>query len=407
MQIGESFNMAVRAILTNKLRSALTLLGIIIGVMTIIAMQSLITGLRNSVREQVNVLGADTFQVQKFPTIMQHGDWEKYRNRKNLTVEEAEAVRRLVTAAENVGVEVWEMGLEIRRGDEKTSPTIMVAGATPEFVINNGYNVAEGRFLTDQDVDFSARCAVIGVEVADALFPYSDPLGQEIKIQGERFQVIGVFDKMGSILGQSRDNHVVIPITRFEKIFGKERSVNITVKAKSSALYEECLDQTIGVLRAVRKVQPGKPNDFEIRTNQQMMDFFDNLTKYVKIVAIAIAAISLVVAGVGIMNIMLVSVTERTREIGIRKAVGARSRDILSQFLIEAVVLSEIGGVIGIGLGLGLAKLVEALAPVPAAVPVWTVVVGLLFCSFVGLIFGVYPAAKAARMNPIAALRFE
>ncbi len=399
--------MAVTAIMSNKLRSALTLLGIIIGVMTIIAMQSLITGLRNSVREQVNVLGADTFQVQKFPAIMRHGDWEKYRNRKNLTREEAEAVRRLVPTAENVGVEVWEFGIEVRHGERKTSPSILVAGGTPEFAVNNGYNVADGRFLSDQDVDFSSRAAVIGVEVANTLFPYSDPLGKEIKIQGERFTVIGVFEQMGSILGQTRDNHVVIPITRFEKVFGKERSVNITVKAKSPQLYETCMDQTIGVLRAVRKVPPGKENDFEIRTNQQMMEFFDNLTKYVRIVAVAIAAISLVVAGVGIMNIMLVSVTERTREIGIRKSIGAKNRDILLQFLIEAVVLSEIGGVIGILLGLGLGKLVEAVTPVPASVPVWTVAVGLIFCSFVGLLFGVYPASKAARLNPIAALRYE
>ena len=406
MHIGESFNMAVLAIMTNKLRSALTLLGIIIGVMTIIAMQSLITGLRNSVRDQVNVLGANTFQVQKFPTMM-HDNWEKYRNRKDLTVEDADAVRRLVPSAENVGVEVWEMGAEIRYGDEKTMPTIMVAGATPEFIINNGYTVADGRFLSAQDVDFSARVAVLGLEVANTLFPFGDPLGKDIKINGERFQVIGVFDKMGAILGQTRDNHVVIPISRFEKVYGKERSVNITVKAKSPQVYDTCMDQTIGVLRAVRKVPPGKDNDFEIRTNEQMMEFFDNLTKYVKIVAIAIASISLIVAGVGIMNIMLVSVTERTREIGIRKSIGAKSSDIMWQFLIEAIVLSEIGGVIGILLGLGIGKLVEAVSPVPAAVPVWTVFVGLIFCSTVGLIFGVYPASKAARMNPIVALRYE
>ena len=407
MHIGESFNMAVSAIATNKMRSVLTLLGIIIGVLTIIAMQSLITGLRNSVREQVNVLGADTFQVQKFPAIMKHGDWQKYRNRKNLTIAEGEAVRRLVPTAENVGVEVWEYGVEIRHGEQKTMPSIMVAGVTPEFIVNNGYTVADGRFITDQDVDASARLAVIGVEVAGTLFPFSDPLGKEIKIKGERFQVIGVFDKMGSILGQTRDNHVVVPISRFEKVFGKERSVHITVKAKSPQLYDVCMDQTIGVLRAIRKVPPGKENDFEVRTNQQMMEFFDNLTKYVKIVAVAIAAISLVVAGVGIMNIMLVSVTERTREIGIRKSIGAKSRDILWQFLIEAIVLSEIGGVIGILLGLGIGKLVEAVSPVPAAVPVWTVIVGLLFCSAVGLLFGVYPASKAARLNPIVALRYE
>ena len=406
MHLGESFNMAVTAIMSNKLRSALTLLGIIIGVMTIIAMQSLIIGLRNSIKNQVSVLGSNVYQVQKFPAVGNF-DWKKYRNRKNLTLEQAKTLRRLATLAENVGAEVWSMGEEIRYGENKTMPTISVAGGTPEFLDNNGYAMADGRFITSQDNDFSRRVAVLGVEVVDALFPYEDPLGKDVKIQGERFQVVGVFDEMGSILGNTRDNRVVIPITRFEKVFGKERSLNITVKAKSAAVYEASIDQTIGIIRALRKVPPGEDNDFDIRTNDQMMDFFDNLTKYVKIVAIAIASISLIVAGVGIMNIMLVSVTERTREIGIRKSIGAKRRDIMWQFLIEAIVLSEIGGVIGILIGLGIGKLVEAATPVPADVPTWTVVLGLVFCSAVGLMFGVYPATKAARLDPIEALRYE
>lgn len=406
MHLGESFNMAVTAIMTNKLRSTLTLLGIIIGVMTIIAMQSLIVGLRNSIKDQTSVLGSNVFQVQKFPTIGNH-DWRKYRNRKDITVEEAKALKRLATLAENVGAEVWAMGQEIRYGENKTMPTISLAGGTPEFLDNNGYAMADGRFITDQDNDFSRRVAVLGVEVVNALFPYEDPMGKDIKIQGERFQVVGVFDEMGSILGNTRDNRVVIPITRFEKVYGKERSINITIKAKSSAVVDACIDQTIGIMRALRKVPPGEESDFEIRTNDQMMDFFDNMTKYVKIVAIGIAFISLIVAGVGIMNIMLVSVTERTREIGIRKSMGAKRRDILWQFLIEAIVLSELGGIIGIGIGLGIGKIVEMTTPVPADVPMWTVVLGILFCSAVGLMFGVYPATKAARLDPIEALRYE
>ena len=406
MHLGESFRMALTAIMTNKLRSSLTLLGIIIGVMTIIAMQSLIIGLRNSIKDQVSVLGSNVFQVQKFPSIGNH-DWRKYRNRKDISVDEAKALKRLATLAENVGAEVWAMGQEIRYGENKTMPTISLAGGTPEFLDNNGYAMADGRFITDQDNDFSRRVAILGVEVVNALFPYEDPIGKDIKIQGERFQVVGVFDEMGSILGNTRDNRVVIPIARFEKVFGRERSINITVKAKNAAVIDACVDQTIGIMRALRKVPPGEENDFEIRTNDQMMEFFDNLTKYVKVVAIAIASISLIVAGVGIMNIMLVSVTERTREIGIRKSIGAKRGDILWQFLIEAVVLSEIGGVIGIFLGLGIGKLVEVATPVPADVPTWTVILGLVFCSAVGMMFGVYPATKAARLDPIEALRYE
>ena len=406
MHFGESINIALTAIRVNKMRSTLTLLGIIIGVMTIIAMQSLITGMRKSVYKQMSMLSSNVFQIQKYPSLG-GGDMSKYRNRKNLTMEEYRAVRRNVTAAKYVGAEVWMHGREIRRGSKKTVPSMRVVGVTPEFLYNNSYEVADGRFITDQDNDYSRRVAVIGVEIVDRLFPYEDPLGKFIKIEGERFEVVGVFKKMGGFLGGSRDDRVAIPITRFTKIYGKNRSMNITVMAKSADLYETAMDQTIGVLRAVRKVPPGKENDFEIRTNDQFIDFFDNLTKYVRFAAIVIASISLLVAGVGIMNIMLVSVTERTREIGIRKSLGAKRRDILWQFLIEAIVLSEFGGVIGILLGLAIAKVVQAISPVPAAVPVWTVVLGLVFCSAVGMIFGVYPASKAARMDPINALRFE
>ena len=406
MQFSQSIDLALNSIRANKLRSALTLLGIIIGVMTIIAMQSLITGMRNSVLNQASVLGSNVFQIQKFPSFVQ-GDFSKFRNRKNLTVEEAKAIREKITAAENVGVEVWMQGREIRGNDKKTLPMMPVVGVTPEFLDNNSYEIAEGRFITNQDNQYNRKVAVIGSEIVNQLFTYVNPIGREIKVEGERFEVVGVFTEMGSILGGSRDDRVAIPITRFEKLYGKQRSIHITVKANGPEYYQEAIDQSIAILRIVRKVPFGQENDFEIRTNEQFMEFFDNLTKYVKFAAIAIASISLLVAGVGIMNIMLVSVTERTREIGIRKSLGAKRRDILWQFLIEAVVLSELGGVIGILLGLGIGKLVAAISPVPAAVPIWTVFLGLAFCSFVGMVFGVYPATKAARLDPITALRFE
>jgi len=297
--------------------------------------------------------------------------------------------------------------MEIRREDKKTLPNVLLAGGTTEFLENNSYEIAEGRFITEQDVDYNRQVAVVGIDVINRLFPYENPMGQDIKISGWRYEVIGVFAEMGNMLGENRNAHVVIPITTFEKQFGERRSLNITIKAKNVELYDTAIDQAIGVMRTIRKVLPGAENDFEVRTNEAFMEFFDNLTKYVRIVAIAIASISLLVAGVGIMNIMLVSVTERTREIGIRKSIGAKRRDILWQFLIEAVVLSEFGGLIGILIGLGIGKLVEILTPIPADVPVWTVVLGLAFCSAVGLIFGVYPATKAAKLDPIESLRFE
>lgn len=406
MHIGESFSMAITAIMSNKLRSSLTLLGMIIGVMTIIAMQSLITGLRNSVHEQLNRLGSNVFQVQKYPAIHDN-DRQKYRNRKDITVEHADAIRRLVPTAELVGAEVWNFGRELRYKDRKTNPNMVVAGATPEFLENNGYVIAEGRFVTEQDVDFNRRVCILGVEPANVLFPYEDPVGKYIKLEGERFRVVGVLEELGNFMGGSRDNRLIIPISRFELLYGSERSINITVKAKSPELLQVCQDQVIGVMRAIRKVPPGEENDFEIWTNDQMMEFFDDMTRVVKIVMVAIASIALFVAGVGIMNIMLVTVTERTREIGIRKSIGAKRGDILWQFLIEAMVLSEIGGVIGIFIGVGIGKLVEVAAKIPTDVPMVWVIGALIFCSTFGMVFGVGPATKAARMDPIEALRYE
>ncbi|MBN1540688.1 ABC transporter permease [candidate division KSB1 bacterium] len=408
MHVGESIRLSLTAIRANKLRSLLTLLGIIIGVMTIITMQSLVSGLRNSINQQVSMLGSNVFQVQKWPAIHTGGDdFRRYRNRKNITLDEYEAVKRFVTAARFVGAEYWQGGQEIRCQERKTLPTIAVVGCTPEFLNNNGYEMAEGRFITQQDVDLNRQFAAIGADVARQLFPYEDPLGKEIKIAGKRFQVIGVLQSRGNTFGQSRDGYVTMPIGSFVKIYGKERSLNITVQAQSAELYNTAMEQTIGVMRIVRKVPPGQENDFDIFSNDTLIDFFDNLTRYVRIVAVAIASISLLVAGIGIMNIMLVSVTERTREIGIRKSIGAKRRDVLLQFLVEAIVLSEVGGLIGILLGLTLAKFVELVSPIPAAVPLWTVVLGLIFCSAVGMIFGVYPATKAARLDPIVALRYE
>ncbi|HNY89952.1 MAG TPA: ABC transporter permease [bacterium] len=408
MVLTDTFHLALSAFRSNKMRSLLTLLGIIIGVMTIIAMQSLITGLRKSINEQVSSLGSSVFQVQKFPAInMGPHDHDKYRNRKDITYADALAVRERVTAAKAVGAEVWNWGAELRYKDRKTLPNIQLAGVTPEFLENNGLEIAEGRFITAEDVDLNVAVTVIGADVVDKLFPFEDPLGKDIKLMGRRFEVVGIFEKKGSAFGQSQDNRIAIPFFQFTRLYGKERSINITVQAATPALVETATEQTIGVMRTQRKVKPGIENDFEIYSNETITGFFDNITKYVRIVAIAIASISLLVAGVGIMNIMLVSVTERTREIGIRKSVGAKRSDILWQFLIEAIVLSELGGLIGIMLGLGIGKLVDALTPIPAAVPVWTVFLGLIFCSFVGLVFGVYPALKAARMDPITALRYE
>ncbi len=290
---------------------------------------------------------------------MGHDGRDKYRNRKDITYEDAVAIRERVSAAQSVGAEVWNWGFEIRYKDRKTLPNTQIAGVTPEFLENNGLEISEGRFVTAEDVDLNVAVTVLGADIVEKLFPTENPVGKEVKIMGKRFEIVGIFAKKGSVFGQSQDNKLAIPFFQFQKLFGKERSVNITVQAATPGLMETAMDQTIGVMRAQRKVPPGQDNDFEVFSNDTITGFFDNLTKYVRIVAIAIASISLLVAGVGIMNIMLVSVTERTREIGIRKSVGAKRADILWQFLVEAIVLSEVGGIIGIVLGLGIGKLVE------------------------------------------------
>jgi len=248
----------------------------------------------------------------------------------------------------------------------------------------------------------------LGTDIVEELFPFEDPIGKIVRINADRFEVIGVFEKQGSRFGQSQDNLVVIPISTFARFYGmKNRSIHITVQAQSAELYQTAMDQTIGVLRKERKVPPGEPNDFEIFSSESLVQTFNNITRIARVVAVVIVSFSLLVAGIGITNIMLVSVTERTREIGIRKSVGAKKRDVLLQFLFEAVVFCQVGGLVGIVMGIATGKLVDLVTPLPAAIPVWTVILGLGFCTLVGLITGIYPAYKAARLDPIVALRYE
>jgi putative ABC transport system permease protein len=406
--VKESLVIALDVIRTHKMRSFLTLLGIIIGVMAIIGMQSLIEGLQKDMQRQMEMLGSNVFQVQKYPAMRRHGsDEDKYRNRKDITMMEAEAIEKYCSAATNVGPEGWHFGVTVKYGGNKTSPTLPLAGGVPAFFPNNGYDVREGRAITDMDVQSVRMAAVIGQDIVDDLFPFRDPLGEDILVDGKRYQVVGVLEKMGSRFGRSQDDITIIPLTTFLKNYGKDRSLNITVQAKRPELMQEAQEQVIGVLRAVRKVPPGKENDFEIFSSATLIDSFNNMTRAIRIGAIVIVSFSLLVAGIGIMNIMLVSISERIREIGIRMAVGANRKDILFQFLVEAVLLSEVGGIVGILAGVGIGQLVALVSPVPASVPIPWILIGFFFCSFVGLAFGLYPAKKAAKLDPIVALRYE
>ena len=408
MQITEPILMALNSLWNNKLRSSLTLLGVIIGVFTIIGMQSVITGFREQVHKEMNILGTDVFQVQKYPAVNMggHQRWQ-YRNRKDITWDEARAIEKYATHVQAVGPENWQYGQVVKFRDKKTRSSVVVAGGTPEFAVNNGYFVQTGRCLTDSDVLHARNVVVIGVDIVEDLFTFRDPLGETLLVSGKPFLVIGILEERGSQFGDSRDNRVIMPLSSWEKMYGSRRSLNITVRARSADEFQQAIDEVTSILRTVRKVSPGEPNDFEIFSSSTLKQNFDQMSKMVRFAAIGIASISLLVAGIGIMNIMLVTVTERTREIGIRKAIGAQRKHILTQFLIESVILSVFGGIIGVIVGIAIAKILSGATPLPSAIPGWAIIVSLLFCSLIGLVFGMYPAAKASRMDPIESLRYE
>ena len=408
MSFWEIVKTALQALRRNKLRSALTLLGIVIGVTSIITIMTAIEAVQTYMESTLNVLGTSTFQVQKYPAIqLGPRDRARYRNRKNITVAHADALKERATFVRYVGAEVWRWGVSLRYGDELTDPIFLMSGGTPEFSVNNGYFVGEGRFLTQLDVDHARHVVVLGTDAVEKLFPFRYPIGEEIKIDGHRFDVIGVFEEQGSRFGQSRDNLAVIPITTFQKIYGSKRSINITVQAKSPEVLEAAKEEVAGILRVERRVPPSEENDFEMFSSNTLIQTWNDLSRSIKIGSILVGFIALGVAGIGIMNIMLVSVTERTREIGIRKALGARQRTILVQFTSEAVILCELGGLIGMVLGVAAGNVVGSFINVPVTLPVFWMLTGLLFCSVVGIVFGVYPAAKAARLDPVEALRYE
>jgi putative ABC transport system permease protein len=333
---------------------------------------------------------------------------DKIRNRKNLTVEEYYRLRDMLDEAKLVGAEQWQFGKLFKSQYDETNANIQLVGATPEALVTNEWVIAQGRAINQDDMDRNRRVCVLGVDVAKKIFPRVDPLGQEVKVDGLRLTVIGVFTSKGAIFGQSRDGFVATPLSTFQAKYGKtSRSINITVMAYSAVTYNRTIDAAIGYMRTIRKVAPGEENDFDIFSNESLIAQVGQITQYVRLGAIVIAFIALLAAGVGIMNIMLVSVTERTREIGIRKAIGAKKRNILFQFLIEAITLCQFGGIIGILLGLGAGNMAGKALNAAPAVPLDWVLAGIGLCVLVGVGFGTYPAWKAANLDPIEALRYE
>lgn len=408
-ELRESFLMAINAIRTHKLRSILTLLGIAVGVFSIIAVMTAMGVLVNSVESGMAMLGSHTFQVQRFPTFqMGDGSRARFRNRKKILYEQAIAVKEQTTLAAAVGIEAWESGKVVKSVlGTKTNPNVSLVGENLEGFITNNWEISEGRLFTEDEHNSSRYLAIIGQDVVNKLFSNINPINQKIRIDGVEYLVIGVVGKKGQALGRAQDNFVAIPLTTFFRVYGKERDLHIMVKASSPENYEDCIEQVRGILRTSRNVPPGAEDDFYIFSNDSLIREFNEVTYYIRLGILLISAIALIAAGVGIMNIMLVSVTERTREIGIRKAVGAKKSNILSQFILEAIILSEVGGIIGIVMGIIGGNLAALLMSVPPVIPIDWTLIGLSVCSFVGLVFGVYPAWKAANLDPIDALRYE
>ncbi len=408
--IREGFRMAIEAIRQNKLRSILTLLGISIGVFSVIGVMTAIRTLESSVNSQLDILGTNTFTINKSPAIQIHGPGgdRKIRQRKNITYAHYEEMKRKAKLPLRVSVLDGTSERNIRYKDKSLKKSAELRGADEWALRSINAYLADGRNFTPDDIRFSRNVTILGPDIVDILFPFEDPLGKVIKIKGIDYTVIGVTERKGQAFGQSQDYFVLIPISLYiQRFSNKWTSLGIVFEAESADMYEKTMDEAIGLMRVVRKVPVGEENDFSIISNEELMETFAGFTGGIKIFAGSVSVIALLVAGIGIMNIMLVSVTERIKEIGIRKAIGATRRDILTQFLMEAIFLSQFGGVVGVILGIAGGNAVAIVLNVPAVVPMDWAFYGMAVCSLIGIGFGIYPAWRAANLDPIESLRFE
>jgi putative ABC transport system permease protein len=409
MNLHEVMTSSLDSIRQNKLRSFLTLLGVVIGMFSIIAVMTAINILQNSVESNLNILGTNTFFIQKYPAVQMGGDtrW-KFRNRKNLTYNDYLQLKNRFTGPATITAENWHSGDPLKFKNNQTKNSVTIRGATPEWEFSSGYFLESGRMINKNDLEQMRHVVILGQDVIDILMPQYNPLGQTISIRGVKFNVIGTLERKGTIFGQSEDNVVIIPLTTHLKMFASRwTSLGYAVAVMDMDRFEDVKDDIIFNLRLARGVPLTEENDFEVVSNTTLIDTFNQVTGAIKIAALLISSIALIAAGIGIMNIMLVSVTERTREIGIRKSMGAKKRDIRNQFLVEALVLTEMGALIGIILGILAGNVLTLTMNVEGVFPVQWALIGIVVCSVIGIVFGTYPAIKAARLDPIDALRYE
>ncbi len=405
-QLWESVKLALSSIWANKLRSLLTLLGNIVAVSSIIAVVALIRGVNGAVSDAiVSDLGADSFTISRMGLIRNEDERDRQRNNPRITADEAEAIERFGTSIGAVMAQAQQNASVAYRAEELES--IQIQGVTERYLDFSTFDAERGRMISPIEVSRSRPVALIGWQIADRLFGAEDPLDKTIKVAGVPFRVVGVSAKKGSFFGNSLDEFVVIPLGKYQKLFGSRQSLALMVKPRDPARVSMARDEARTALRVTRHLGPGEDDNFGIVASDSIMDIFQQATAGIAVVLVGVVGLSLVVGGIVIMNIMLMVVSERTREIGLRKALGARPRDIMSQVLTESVTLSITGGVIGVAIGAAFAKGLAAVTPLPATIETWSIVVGVLVTAFVGLFFGWYPARRAARLAPIEALRRE
>jgi putative ABC transport system permease protein len=408
--IKESALMALDTLRANKLRSSLTILGVSVGVVTVIFMVSIIQGLNKAFADQIESLGSNTIFVAKFEPSFGRPPGPDEIHRKDLTMADADALRTEAPSIAGVSPVHRMLSSTVRYQDKQTDTPILF-GVTPYYEFVQTQYVASGRFVNDIDMQDRSNVVILGVDVKQALFPYEDAVDKDVRINGNPYHVIGVMEPLGNFFGQSRDNSIFVPITTFDKYYPDrpfpEVVFFIIVRPRSRAFVKPAIDEITDILRRRRRIPLGEKNNFGISSQDSLLDVYNQLTGATALVLTSISFVALMIGGIGVMNIMLVSVTERTKEIGVRKAVGATRLNILSQFLIEAVVLTAIGGLAGLAVGELASLLMNKYSPLPAYVPLWAIGVGVGISAAVGIVFGLWPAWKAARLNPIDALRWE
>jgi putative ABC transport system permease protein len=400
----EGFSIALKSLRLHRLRTVLTTIGVGIGVATLLAILGITQGLDSSFEKQLASLGSSSVYVSRQPWV-QMGNWWEFRNRKLLTDEHLQAVKNQCTYCEAV-VGIYDENEDVSFLG-RTMNFVQIYGTTGDWLTVSGFETTRGRFVTDSDSDSRQAIVVIGADISDTMFPNSDPIGATIRIGKKPFTVVGVLGRKGKILDSSQDMVVIIPYKTFRAFFSGRQSIDIGIKVKDVESIDLMEDQLVGILRRAREVPPEKPDDFAINKPEQLASTYEKLTGALYAVALGIGFITLLVGGIGIMNIMLVSVRERTREIGIRRALGAKKRTIITQFILEATLVSAVGGTMGTIVGLGGAKIISLVTPLAATVKPLTVVFGVGFAALVGLVFGIWPAARAANLDPVEALRDE